>query len=83
MSRILKRDGEILITVPYARKARLERPFHRIYDDTTLEEMIKDLVIRKRQYAKYVNTSNGDFWKTCSKSESQDGGIVLLKLSKG
>ncbi len=40
MTRILKPNGKILMTIPYAGEAQIFRPFHRVYDRTALRQLL-------------------------------------------
>ena len=66
MRRILKRGGKIFITVPYG-EAKIIRPFHRVYDQKMLQELLHGLRIEKEEY--YIKKNNS--WLSASKSEAE------------
>jgi SAM-dependent methyltransferase len=86
MTRILKPDGRILITVPYG-KAYKRTPDYRIYDYSRLKELLGNLRIEKVEYYKYASDSDGFcWWRPASHSEVMQSvgyhAIIALKLRK-
>ena len=66
MRRILKRNGKIFITVPYG-EAKIIRPFHRVYDQKLLQELLHGLIVEKEEY--YIKKNNT--WLSTSKSKAE------------
>ena len=85
MKRILRLDGAILLTVPFG-KAKIIKPYCRIYDPDAIRRLIKGLEIEKEEY--YMQDPK-DNWVTCSKARASDVtcspshyALCLLKLKK-
>ena len=83
MTRILKPDGKMLVTVPYG-KSGTETPY-RVYNELSLKELLSGLKI---ETIKYFTLKNG-YWLPTSKVEAEKietskraNAVVLLKLSK-
>lgn len=83
IKRVLKREGEFLVTVPYGRRAIT--PMHRVYDKTGLGRLLKDFHIETMQ----CFFKEGDYWRPSSENELSnvdssitEKGIVCLKLKK-
>lgn len=85
MKRILKPKGIIILTIPFG-KAKIIKPYCRIYDSNLIQQRVEGLKIEKEEY--YMQDSNND-WYRCSKEEVQDIDakadkypICLMKISK-
>lgn len=86
MMRILKRGGNILITVPFGR-AKIVRAFHRVYDGKRLRKLVDGLKITKAEF--YVKNKSG-YWLLCEESKAEltdatlteEYAIACLNLSK-
>ena len=80
MTRILKDNGRILITVPFG-MASIDH-IQRIYDDKSLEDLFSGLRIEKKEYAKQL----GEYWAPATYEEVKKTqgyhAVVLLSLSK-
>lgn len=83
MTRIVKPDGKILITVPYG-KSDTETPY-RIYTELSLKDLLSGLEIENIEYFALKN----GYWLPTSKVEAEKietskraNAVVLLKLSK-
>jgi SAM-dependent methyltransferase len=85
MDRILKRRGNMLITVPFGR-AKIVGASHRVYDRTRLRKLINGLKIVKAFYAKNEN----GYWLSCEESKAeltdasltQEYAVACLDLTK-
>jgi SAM-dependent methyltransferase len=75
MSRILMKDGNILITVPFG-IAKIVGASHRVYGGERLRELIDGLKIVKAEF--YVKNRNG-YWVSCEESEAE---LVDASLTK-
>ncbi len=85
MIRILKKDGKILMTVPFG-KTRVIGSSHRVYDSIGLNSLIKRLKIIKEEF--YIKNRKG-YWikynrKIATSFDSPNKGyaIACLKLTK-
>jgi SAM-dependent methyltransferase len=86
MMRILKRGGNILITVPFGR-AKIVATSHRIYDGTRLRKLFDGLKIVKAEF--YVKNESG-YWLLCEESKAEftdasltkEYAVACLNLSK-
>jgi ubiquinone/menaquinone biosynthesis C-methylase UbiE len=85
MMRILKTNGVIILTVPFG-KARVLKPYCRIYDAALLQQLVRGLVVEKEEY--YMQDASDD-WCACSRDEAQSieakidrYAVCLLKLVK-
>ncbi|MGE5197257.1 MAG: DUF268 domain-containing protein, partial [Deltaproteobacteria bacterium] len=85
MQRILKSGGTILLTVPFG-KAKIIKPFSRIYDGGLIKQLVGGLKIEKEEY--YMQDS-GDDWYKCSQEEAEGveatdskSALCALKLVK-
>ncbi|RJP28854.1 MAG: class I SAM-dependent methyltransferase [Candidatus Omnitrophota bacterium] len=85
MVRILKNQGTIILTIPFG-KAKIIRPYARIYDSKLVEELIKPLKIVKDAY--FMIDESGD-WAECSRQKAEtfdategEYPLCLLKLLK-
>lgn len=83
--RILKPRGVILLTVPFG-KAKVIKPYSRIYDGDLINKLLKGLKIENEEY--YIQDKNDD-WFECSKQEAGDVDaksdrypLCLLKMRK-
>lgn len=88
MSRILKQNGKMLITLPYG-KAMIVPSRYRIYDDSQLARLIKsnNLKVEKTEYYKEIEDENGFmWWRPALKSKVRNTvgfhAVVALKLIK-
>ncbi|MBM3255692.1 MAG: class I SAM-dependent methyltransferase [Candidatus Omnitrophica bacterium] len=66
MKRITKPNGIIILTVPFG-KAKIIKPFSRIYDRDLINQLINTLKIEKEEY--YMQDSRDDWYK-CTKEEA-------------
>jgi SAM-dependent methyltransferase len=81
MTRILKKGGFILMTIPFGR-AKIVDASHRVYDSERLQYLVKDLVsIDKREF--YIKDKNG-YWVLSEEkiAESAEDALACLKLLK-
>jgi len=85
MKRVLKPKGTLLLTVPFG-KAKVIKPYSRIYDGTLIKDITVGFKIEKEEY--YMQDSE-DNWYECSKSQveridatSDRGPVCLLKMTK-
>jgi SAM-dependent methyltransferase len=86
MTRILKRRGNMLITVPFGR-AKIVGASHRVYDRTRLRKLVNGLKIVKAEF--YAKNENG-YWLSCEESKAeltdasltQEYAVACLDLSK-
>jgi len=62
IKRIVKPEGSILITIPFGR-AKILRPFSRIYDSNWVKKITKGLVIEIKEF--YMQDKNED-WLKCT-----------------
>lgn len=85
MKRVLKKNGKMLITVPYGGKPWRKSSYwyNRCswYNESSLKELLKDFDIERENY--YIK--RGECWVPCFKKDannvSPDSCIVFLKLS--
>jgi cyclopropane fatty-acyl-phospholipid synthase-like methyltransferase len=80
MSRILKDDGKMLITIPFGKAAI--NSMQRFYDDKKLEELFKGFKIIKKEYAKQFS----NYWAESTHDDVKDTvgyhANVLLSVTK-
>ena len=67
MKRILKLGGVIILTVPFG-KAKVFRPFHRIYGSAQIRELVNSFKIEEEEY--YLQDKDNN-WSKCSKEEAE------------
>lgn len=67
MKRILKPKGIMLLTIPFG-KAKIIKPYSRIYDANLIKQLIKDLKIESEEYC--MQDKNDDWFK-CSREEAE------------
>jgi len=65
MRRISKPAGIIILTIPFG-KAKIIRPFSRIYDEALINQLVQGFEIIKEEY--YYQDS-GDDWIRCAKND--------------
>jgi SAM-dependent methyltransferase len=86
MMRILKRGGNMLITVPFGR-AKIVAASHRVYDGISLRKLFDGLKIVKAAF--YVKSESG-YWLLCEESKAElvdtslteEYAVACLNLSK-
>lgn len=85
MHRILRPGGSLILTFPFG-KAKILRPYCRIYDSKTVDNLIQGLSIDRNEY--FMQDKNGD-WYRCTKEEAEKynstiykSPICLIKLRK-
>lgn len=85
MSRILKPQGVIILTIPFG-EAKIIRPYARIYDSRLVQELIGPLQLVKEAY--FMHDENGD-WAECPRKKAEafnasegEYPLCLLKLIK-
>lgn len=85
MKRIIKPEGEILLTVPFG-KPRIFRPFQKVYDPESLRQTLGNLKVELQEY--YKQDAHDDWYK-CTKDDAQleeptiyRSALCLLKLVK-
>lgn len=85
MKRMVRGGGIVLLTFPFG-KAKVIRPYNKIYDGRLIREIAEDFKIDKEEY--YMQDSADD-WHRCSRSEaeavdatSDRGPVCLLKIIK-
>ncbi|OGX15669.1 MAG: hypothetical protein A2166_02750 [Omnitrophica WOR_2 bacterium RBG_13_41_10] len=85
ITRLLKPAGMALITVPFG-KAKIIKPYTRIYDDLRIKRITNNFQINKEEYYWYDESDN---WFNCSKetaslveAKSDKYPLCLLKLIK-
>lgn len=85
IKRILKPKGILLLTVPFG-KAKIIKPYHKIYDRNLIKRLIKDLKVKKEEY--YLQDAEGN-WYQCSKRKAgstkatrDKSALCLLKAVK-
>jgi ubiquinone/menaquinone biosynthesis C-methylase UbiE len=78
ISRILKKKGTAIVSVPYGKNAKVKQGY-RIYDHLTLAKLAKPLAIEKKEFYRY---SSGK-WIKCSETTADqisDTTIIPLKF---
>jgi len=82
IKRIIKKNGRFIMTVPYGRFTIL-KPWHKVYDDKNLEELIADFSVLKEKY--FIRNRNGCWISTTKEAASKivpyiiaKSGIVLI-----
>jgi ubiquinone/menaquinone biosynthesis C-methylase UbiE len=85
MQRILKPKGTIILTVPFGR-AKIIKPFSRIYDFELLRQLAGSMKIAEDEY--YMQDSRDD-WYRCTREEAERveatstrSALCLLKIVK-
>lgn len=85
MKRVLKENGTMILTLPFG-KAKVIRPYSKIYDEEWISDLIGDLKIEQEEY--YFLDSNDD-WVAILKSDAAKidctadrYALCLLKLTK-
>jgi ubiquinone/menaquinone biosynthesis C-methylase UbiE len=82
ISRILKPGGTLIFTSPFG-KAKVERPFHRIYNQRQVERLLMNFRIEKTEYSREIGALE---WGPASLSEVEnvDGyhACVMVKAAK-
>jgi len=85
IKRVLRPHGTLLMTVPFG-KARVIKPYNRIYDGNRIKDITRGFTIDKEEY--YMQDIE-DNWYQCSKSKAESidatsdrGPICLLKMIK-
>ena len=85
IARILKKNGSVLVTVPFGRSKTADAS-HRVYDALKLRELVRGLVVSKEEY--YVKDKSG-YWLQCDSANAESidasGGeypVACLKLLK-
>lgn len=84
--RIMKDDGNLILTLPFG-KAKIVRPFHRIYDRKGLQRLTAGLTILSKEF--YIKNNDG-YWVKCGEREAeridatltQESAVACLNLSK-
>lgn len=85
MKRILKPNGIILMTVPFG-KAKILKPYCKIYDDMLIKELVKDFKIEEEEY--YMQDSKGDWYRSpkndagAVEARSDGFSLCLLRIAK-
>jgi len=81
--RILKKDGDVLLTMPFGRHAVTAT--HRVYDSSSINNLVDGFSVVKTQYF----SKKAESWFPCSIDEIRDvdstvseKGIICLKLRK-
>lgn len=83
--RVIKPGGIALLTFPFG-KAKIIKPFSKVYDSSQVNELARGFTIEKEEY--YIQDSQ-DNWHKCSREEaekvdatSERYPLCLLKLLK-
>lgn len=86
MSRVLKPEGHIFLTVPYG-KAKTVGALHRIYDDVLLMKLVGAFKVEKEEY--YIWNKKDKVWSRSPKTGAADiegsatsYALAMLKLKK-
>jgi len=77
VDRILKKDGRLILTVPYGR-FNVFKPFHKVYDEKHLTDLISDFQVLKEEY--FVRKRNGFWVSTSERIASRTMPYVISKL---
>jgi len=84
ISRILSRNGTLLITLPFGKEEVF--PSHRVYNQPRLRAILKGFNVEREYY--YARNKNG-FWSPCVKEDlaeirslEAEMGLVCIKASK-
>ena len=76
IKRIIKRDGRFIMTVPYGKLA-VFRPWHKVYDEDALKELINDFSVLREEY--FIRKANGCWIQTTRRVASQITPYVTAK----
>lgn len=78
ISRILKANGRVLLSVPYSRN--YYQDWQRHYDEATLEKLVQGFLIERKNY--YVNQGVKWIEVLPDSMQQQEHGLACLVLKK-